>query len=218
MNKSKYLLTTLSLFIMLPSITYAECTSEEIKHFKEIEDEYKYSYEFDSQTKKYNIRFYSEEPDNYDFGIMNTRNLDCTINDEKTFECKNVEPGTYEVIISGRTDSCNEVLKKEKIKLAKYNEYSDDPLCEGIEEFVLCQETYDKNIDYETFESRVNTYRKTKKNHETDMNAKEQNKSKFVYFIGNNLFKIIIVGIFIIAVIVSVALSLKSIKRSRRLE
>ena len=218
MNKTKYLLTTLSLFIMLPSITYAECASDEVKHFKEIEDKYHYSYKIDEQTKKYTITFYSEEADRYDYAFSDIYDSNCTIIDDKMIECSNVEPGSYDIAIVGTSDSCDAILKTEKIKLARYNEYSNDPLCEGIEEFVLCQKTYDKDIDYDTFASRVNTYKKTKNSQQETSNVEDKEKNEIIIFIEKNLLKIIIITSFGIAVIVSLILTIKSVKKSRRLE
>ena len=40
MNKLKYLLSIAIVFIILPNTIYADCTEEEISHFKEIEDDY----------------------------------------------------------------------------------------------------------------------------------------------------------------------------------
>ena len=41
MKKYQIVTILLSIFVLLPQVTYAECTKEEKKHFKSIEDEYK---------------------------------------------------------------------------------------------------------------------------------------------------------------------------------
>ncbi len=218
MNKYKYIISLILSLIILPSIVYADCTKEELEHFKEIQNKYNYTYKFDEQTKKYTISFHSEEPDKYSYGIVKTQDFECISDNEKEFTCYNIEPGTYEIRITGMTDICSGMLKKDKIQLAKYNEYSNDPLCEGIEEFVLCQKTYDKDIDYDTFVSRVNTYKKTKKEQETASSAGKEENNQILSFIADNMFKIILVIVFSIVVIISIAISIKSVKKSRRLE
>lgn len=219
MQNNKYL-TVLSLFILFPSIIYADCTDEEVKHFKEIEKDYKVTYEFNKDTKDYKVTFYSPEPDMYDYYWF-SESLDskCKVIDDKTIDCNNVIPDTYEIEIIGVTDSCYDTLKKSNLKLPKYNNYSSDPLCEGIEEFVLCSPTYDKNIDYDTFVSRVNTYKKNLNNQkEPDEINTNQNENKLLEYIEDNLFQIIIITVFIIMLVITIILTAKSIRKSRRLE
>lgn len=218
MNKSKYLLTTLSLFIMLPSITYAECTPEEIKHFKEIEDEYKVTYEFNKETKDYTIKLFMPEPSKYTFAAYEDGNIKCEKINENERQCNSIPPGEYEIFIIGSNETCRGELKTINLKLAKYNHYSDDPLCNGIEEFVLCQPTYSKEIDYETFASRVNTYKKTKqKEQEANINEDKEN-NKVLNYIKANLFNIIIITVFSVSIIITIILTAKALKKSRRLE
>lgn len=220
MIKNKLLfIALLSLFI--PSTIYADCTKEEINNFKKIEDDYKITYEFNKDTKLYTLTFYSPEPDIYDYTSPDSNTfLNCEVINNNTVKCSNIQSDEYNFEIIGMTDSCDITLKKIKITLPKYNTYSEDPLCEGIEEFVLCQPTYDKDIDYETFVSRVNSY---KKNHpvkedidEKKEEPKEQNK--IIKYIQDNLFQIIIMIVFITLVIMTIILTAKSIKKSRRLE
>ena len=223
MNKTKYLLTTLSLFIMLPSITYAECTKEEINHFKEIEDDYKVSYEFNKETKDYNITFTMPYEEIYSFSYKRSKtgDYDAEIeNDILTIKEYGYQPGEMIVEIIGSSETCNSTLKTIRLKLAKYNSYSEDPLCSGIEEFVLCQPTYEKEIDYDTFVSRVNTYKKARNINDSKIDENDNNSHilTILNFIKANLFNIIIISAFIIITITTVIISVKSVKKSRRLE
>lgn len=221
MIKNKKLLSIISLSLLIPTIIYADCTKEEIDNFKKIEDEYKVTYEFDIDTKLYTLTFYSPQPDLYDFvGEDETVFSNCEILDDNTAKCSNIKPNTYNFEIVGVSTTCNGTFKKIKTSLPKYNTYSEDPLCEGIEEFVLCQPTYDKNIDYETFVSRVNSYKKNHQSKPIDNNTKEEVKeeNRIIQYIHDNSFQIIIIVIFIIMVIITIILTAKSIKKSRRLE
>ena len=119
--------------------------------------------------------------------------------------------------IFGNTKECDELLKTINLNLAPYNKYSEDSLCEGIEEFVLCQPTYDKEIDRETFESRINTYKRTKnKNQKTPEIKQEENE--ILVRVKENLVQIIIILIFIILIVITAIVTIKSIRKSRRLE
>lgn len=220
MKKHKLLLSILSLSLFIPSTTYADCTKEEIDNFKEIEDEYKITYEFDKDTKTYTLTFYSPEPDMYDYILHIGKDKKCNEIEEKKNECYGIYPGEYIIDIVGQTNSCKDILSSKSLKLPAYNKYSEDPLCEGIEEFVLCQSTYDKDIDYDTFVSRVNTYKKNHTNKDDTDNQKEEIKeqNKILQYIQDNLLQIIIITIFIVMVITTIILTAKSIKKSRRLE
>ena len=121
------------------------------------------------------------------------------------------------------TETCDDVLKTTILKLPKYNKYSEDPLCEGIEEFDLCNSTYDKEIDYDTFVSRVETYKRTKNKNENINNDNDTgNNNKLLNnmktYIEENLIQIIIVTVFIILVVITTIITAKSIRKSRRLE
>lgn len=225
MKKHKFLLSILSLSLFIPSTTYADCTKEEIDNFKEIEDEYKITYEFDKDTKTYTINFVNPNPGNYGYKLIYVKNektkleYNLTTIIEKNYSKTNFSSGNYIFEIYGNTDTCNEKLKSKTLVLPKYNKYSEDPLCEGIEEFVLCQPTYDKDIDYESFVSRVNSYKNkmsnTKKEEEPTV-VKEENK--ILKYVKDNLIQIIIIIVFIIMVIITIILTAKSIRKSRRLE
>lgn len=221
MIKQKYLLLLISLSLFIPTTTYADCTKEEINNFKKIEDEYKVTYEFDIDTKLYTLTFYSPQPDLYDFvGEDETVFSNCEILDNNTAKCSNIKPNTYNFEIVGVSTTCNGTFKKIKTSLPKYNTYSEDPLCEGIEEFVLCQPTYDKDIDYDTFVSRVNSYKKNHQSKINDNEIKEEVKEQniIIKYIKDNLFQIVIIIIFVVLVIATIILTAKSIKKSRRLE
>jgi len=226
MKKHKFLLSILSLSLFIPSTTYADCTKEEIDNFKEIEDEYKITYEFDKDTKLYTIKYINPNPEKYGYYLIQkvdlntTKKYDLTKINDNEYEQTEILPGDYIIEIAGKSETCNEKIKTLSLKLPKYNKYSEDQLCKGIEEFVLCQPTYDKDIDYETFTSRVNSY---KKNHSNIENKKEEKKeeskeNRIIQYIKDNLFQIIIIAIFVIMIIITIILTVKSIKKSRRLE
>jgi len=221
MNKIKNLLTIAIIFTILPNAIYADCTTEEIKHFKKIEKDYKVTYEFNKDTETYTITFYNPEPDNYDYAIYGIDDMSSCkeINRQET-KCENLLGNNYYLQIVGITETCNDTLKEVSTNLSRQNNYWDDPLCEGIEEFVLCQPTYDKEIDYDTFVSRVNIYKKTKQREETKSKEEKENKiiDNLINFIKDNLLNIVLIIIFVVAITITVILAAKSIRKSRRLE
>lgn len=221
MKKIKYQIFTIMLFLMCITNTYATCTKEEIENFKKIEDEYTVKYEFDKNTKTYTIYFKTPEPEKYRFQIYSEKKLECTKPEDNVSKCINFPPEEYDVEIIGATNSCKDVLKTINLKLPEYNKFSDDPLCKGIEEFVLCNPTYNKEIDYETFVSRVNTYKKTKHKTETQLNNEQEEDTFFqnvLEYIKENLVQIIIILTFTILLTITIIITAKSMRKSRRLE
>ena len=218
MNRKKYITLTLMLSLLCMNKTYASCTQEEINEFKKVEDEYKITYEFNKDTKEYNVTFKGIDIVNYQYHFDTTLNLKKYISStNKSVTFGNVKPGKYTMKIFGNTKECDELLKTINLNLAPYNKYSEDSLCEGIEEFVLCQPTYDKEIDRETFESRINTYKRTKnKNQKTPEIKQEENE--ILVRVKENLVQIIIILIFIILIVITAIVTIKSIRKSRRLE
>jgi len=216
MNRKRYLILTTMLSLLCMNKTYAACTQEEINEFKKVEDEYKITYEFNLTTKDYTLNIYSPLPDKFDYILYMTSDLVCKNIDNNTVECTKAPPGKHKIEIVGQTETCKDVLKTYTIELPKYNKYAEDSLCQGIEEFVLCQPTYDKEIDYDTFVSRVNTYKRTKKTVEEETEKEEDNK--ITKYFKDNFLEIIIIIVFIILVAITTILTVKSIRKSRRLE
>ena len=227
MNKLK-LLAIFSLFILLPNVTYADCTKEEKDYFKQVEKEYKVTYKFNQETDDYTLIFYNPYPERYTFLYENSDSNGIDFDyDGNTMilYISGFSSGVYDYEIVGITDTCDDTLKEGTVNLTKRNNYYNDPLCEGIEEFVLCQPTYDKEIDYDTFVSRVNTYKKTKQEKTTiepqsDATNKKINTiiNNILKYIQDNLFTIVILTVFTVAIIVTIILTAKKIKKSRRLE
>lgn len=223
MNKKKYIAFPLMLSLLCINNVYADCIQEEIDEFKKIKDDYKVTYKFNKETKDYTLLFDNPSPDLFDYIIYIEGNIKCEdINQTRTESaCYNIPIDEYKIEVVGITESCKDVFKTIALKLPKYNNYSEDPICEGIEEFVLCQPTYDKEIDYDTFVSRVNTYKKSKNKENIDepTTKKEANSiEKIVQYIQENLINVIIITVFIILITISIIVTYKSSKKSWRLE
>lgn len=217
MKKKKKILLTIISFIAFTSKTYAECTNEEVNAFKKISNEYKVTYEMNTESKLYNLTFYDPAPDKYTFVINGATDGDFSIHDNNNYQYLGLSPGEYTVTIEGVTNTCKDVLKTINLSLPKYNKYTEDPLCKGIEEFVLCQSTYDKDIDYETFKQRVEVYKKTKT--ENNIKTDDINKNNaIVNYFKNNIGQISLFTISLVLVIIVITLIAKRQKKSRRLE
>ena len=222
--KKKYIALILMLSLLNANKTYAACTQEQINEFERIKEQYKITYEFNNSRKDYTITFQIPYPDKYGYLIDENINIEGNVTGTDTsFTVSGVSSGQYIFDVIGIEEGCDDTLKNITLKLPRYNAYSEDPLCQGIEEFVLCQPTYEKEIDRDTFISRVNTYKKTKEN-KIEQQPVEENEEKngviekTIEYIKENLLQVIIVAVFIVLVIITTIVSINSIRKSRRLE
>lgn len=218
MQRKKQFLLLLSLFFISSNSVYASCTQEEIDNFKKIEDQYKVTYEFDIESKTYTLTFKNPNPTKYGYALMTEQDVNYEKIDENIQKIKNIESGEYEILVYGTIENCMGEIKKINLKLPKYNKYYNDPMCKGIEEFVLCQPTYDKDIERDTFESRINTYKKSKETKEPTNKNDINEENKIIKYIEENILQISTIIIFIIMLTITLVTTVKSIRKSRRLE
>lgn len=225
MKKHVSILITMLSFLLLPNITYADCTKEEIEHFKEIEDEYKITYKYNKETNDYTLTMHQSISKDFTFVIDDSIKMaipvqeGCSIDEKNNIVCSRVQPSKYKTSIVGNTEGCKEAIKSIEVNIPRHNKLSDDPLCEGMEDFVLCDPEYDKEINYEDFVSRINTYKNSQKEKEKQAENKKNNSDNIIInYISNNYQIILIVVTATIAIVLIIILMAKNLKQSRRLE
>ena len=123
-------------------------------------------------------------------------------------------------IYAKETTKCANVLQKTlKLRLPRKNENFDNPICEDIPEFNLCQKfvTYDY-MDWDDFEAKVLDYKKL--NEIPSEKGDEQNKSawqKVKDFVNDNKYYFIGGGVAIVAIATGVTITIV-VKKRRRIE
>ena len=202
---------------------YAACTEELKDEYQNIKKQYKITTTFNSIDKTYTARIEQPETNKFRYATAITSQYKCEKISNTVTECYGLKPGTsFYAYILGNTKDCDIKLKEEEIYLDRINKFYGDPLCLGVEEFVLCQEIYDREITRETFENRINKYKESKKQkeHEKLKKQEEENKltNKISTYIKENITQVAIIAIFIIIVIISSIVGYKTMKKSRRLE
>jgi len=227
MIKKRYI--ALALMLLLINLNsngvYANsCKMDIIKEFANVENSYKVSYRYNIEKQSYTLILNYHKDKNFEYKIYDKEDIECEQINKTTKECHNFQPGKYGYEIYGENENCLQVVKVLEVEIKKLSNYSTDPICNGIEEFVLCQEDYYKEIDYETFISRANTYKRTKQKKqqkeeiEKQQNQNKKQQAKIKIYIEENLSQIIITGVFIILVIITIIVTIRTEKKSRRLE
>ena len=105
-----------------------------------------------------------------------------------------------------QTNSCsNEPLTTKYVTLPNYNEFSEDPICKGLEGFTLCQRWASTSVTQEQFLERVKEYR-SKKTVKLTSHPEEQElsfKDRLVRFVGQ-YYIYLVAGVIILILILAV--------------
>lgn len=221
MNK-KILTFTILLSLLFPNLVKAECDNKD-EYFESIKDQFKVTYETDYELKQNVLILNNPHPESYFMILVSYGEYSCNAKGEYTKKCTNIKPGEYEIkIYNNNNYSCS--VGTINFTLPWFNEYYNDDLCKGLEDFYLCQPDYDKEIDYDTFKSRIELYinkqdEKTENDNDIKKNIKQaEEKFNIIEYINNNLATIIIITIFVILTTVTIILTINSERKRRVLK
>ena len=219
------------MFLILPLVVSADCESD----FKTIEKEFKISYKYNSETTDFDIILVNPNYERYSYVFYKSNerndlgNADRKITEKQlTITIKHYKGTEYAYKIVALYDGCkNTFVKEGKMLLGESNPYAESQLCEGYEEFVLCQKEYDKQMDEATFKSRLEAYKESKESEKSD-NLSDDGKKTIegikdifdiiVEFVEEYTIEVIIVAIFIVVLIIMITLLIIRSIKSRRLE
>ena len=163
MDKLKNIFFTLIVFFSCIFCVNASCTDEELEILKKEANNIKVTYkhlgavEDDNGVIYYN-RFdlnFKNVPDDFYILYLDTIRFDP------------IDGLIKEVFINGTytfdvySNRCNEKISNVEVYIPKFNIYSLDKLCEGIDgkDFALCGKYYEYYVDYDDFVTRVTNYR-----------------------------------------------------------
>ena len=164
MKKNKVITIFLFLFLFLPISVNAEglCTSTKFNKLKKeaFEAQLVYELNFDKEHNSYfTVDVYNVGPD-----VMMIFNSNIYLPDKDghiALESVLQGGGTYEFKFYGgyQTDCVEEYVYSKKLKIPKYNPYSEREECIEYEEFPLCNKWYKVDIDSpEYFEEQLENY------------------------------------------------------------
>ncbi len=217
MKKISYIFAILFTIILLIPHVNAECTSEELEELKTKAEEIRVTYEHLGKI------YTEEDGESYDFFDIKIKNIPNDfyavhngvklVPEDLLVETK-MPYGNKEIIIY--SNKCEEKLKTITFKLPRFNMYSLDPLCEGIDgdDFTLCGKYYDYDVSYENFVKRVTNYKNT---HQVSDEKKDNNeKSIFDVLLKIVQKNVLYIGIGVIFLVFVILLILLIKKRRKR--
>jgi len=243
--RKRYIYLTLILSLLGGGKVYATCQDDLIQEYESIKDQFSVTYEYVEENNSYTLTFI--KPDNSNFGYFFGVNsdlisgtMDCdydasgcektgscpTAGESTKVVCKNYKAGTPSIYIVASTDNCESISKAVEIELPYHNQYANSEACKGNEDFILCDENYDKEITEEEFNERLTSYENEKAEEEKGNNESKENKISKIQetfnnienFVKNNLIIVIASLILVVIVVVFLVILVRNIIKRRRLE
>ena len=194
MKNIKYILFTLLFLFFNVICVNASCTDEELLELKNLADDINITYKHLGKVENDEGIFYNRFditvkniPD--DFYILTLDNTIKMVPSNKTIK-KMFNNGTWYFDIY--SNKCDEKISVIKVYIPKFNKYSLDPLCEGVDgdKFPLCGKYYEYTDDITPteFQERVKHYRLIYNIKQNDTDLSEENNFKVVF---NNVFNFV---------------------------
>lgn len=210
MKSIKYILFTIVFLFINVFYVNASCTDEEINELKELAKDIKVTY-------KHKGKVVTEDGVYYNLFDVKVKNIDndmyvSLINGSTIL--KPVDGEIVETFNNGTwyfdiySNKCDDKIDTIKVFIPRFNRYSLDPLCEGIdgEDFALCGKYYEYDVDYDNFVARVKHYRATYKVDDNKNDVKEEKNDFEVIF--NNILDFIIRYRLYIVIVLSILLAI----------
>lgn len=176
---------------------------------------YDYSYIEKNGTAIFTIRFVNVKSDLYLYDVTHNKNY--YAGEDNTIIIDNFTPGkTYEFLVKDNNYSEDitmiqtywdgekfvdrvlvlgknpvppeQEISKIYVTIPSYNTFYKDPVCQGFENYKLCQKWYSHTLNHQQFVEEVNN---AKKNKEPDPIKKEEKEENWTDFFRENWFLII---------------------------
>ncbi len=186
----------LFIFILLLPINYIYadvCDSNDIERLKELANHVEINYSYDQSEPQYDGENYNKSYNLYNISIYNLVDDIYIVNDnEDVFRVSDAVNGIItDYAFAGNRNyyvystNCEGILLRTiRLDLKKFNVYSEYDECKGLEGKVyVCDKWYQGNLDYATFISEIEKY---KKDNDSGVND-HSNNSYYIFIIGGVL-------------------------------
>lgn len=205
MKKIKIMLIVFILMLINYENVLAECSSEEVQVLKE-------------KASNIEIKLELQENVEGEFGYYDTHNLIINNMTEEFFIYSEYDGQSYGIrdansegqiifvdymfgkhLFKIYSQKCGMLISIMEVDVPRYNSFFKDPLCEGIsgDDLAVCNKWYDGDLNYESFKSAVENYKRENNEDEKDMKS----------FISDNVLKILVLsGAVILMIVVLVVL------------
>lgn len=210
MKKVKFIILIILLFILNIRVVSAKCNNSYLSELRGISSNVNFSYDYyiENGDAIFNLIINNLTPNMY---IINNDsneryNYENTTNGELTiYGLKNLSSISFSMYAVG--EGCdNKKLLTKYIKLPSYNQYYENEICKGIEEFQLCNKWLKQEISYNTFTEQVKKYKQSLESKtdgdDSEITIKDDLIDKIVKYYSKYYYVILIIIIVICAIII----------------
>lgn len=221
--KKRNILTIIIVLIILLfkiDVNAASCTSTEKSNLKQLARQIEIVPVLNAEENEWNEYYYEINILNWnkDFYIIDSLGNKFYKNDNTDEEVYGLyQPGTvgtFNVYARRGTTCAFEHLATFRVSFPNYNHYYKSPLCEGIEDFYLCQRNYGGKIEsYEWFEKKVNEYKQSLRNEEPEEEELTLLEKIQKYITENPIVILVVVVVFGLIIVIFVKKAQNNKKR-----
>lgn len=160
--KRKVFVFLLAFLIPIINVNAYYCKYSEISEYKGLAANIGtvYDYQEDENGITFSITLVNLSEKLYIVDVIN--NKKCTY-ESSEITISGYSPGvTAKYNVYAVNENCSdELLYTIRVVLPNYNSYYSDPVCEGLDNYILCQKWHKHNLSYKSFISSVNKYRES---------------------------------------------------------
>lgn len=154
-----------TLILILPLKVFGACTVDDKIRYLSLASNITTSYDYteDNDRVTFSITIHNVHKDLVVKDTINNKSYSSNRNDLNNYTISNLKDGTnYSFSIYAKRGDCSyKLLNTVYVNLPRYNKYYKDPICNGLENYNLCQRWGEiGNINYETFKEKVEEYKK----------------------------------------------------------
>lgn len=154
-----------TLILILPLKVFGACTVDDKIRYLSLASNITTSYDYIEANDRvtFSITIHNVHKDLVVKDTVNNKSYSSNRNDLNNYTISNLKDGTnYSFSIYAKRGDCSyKLLNTVYVNLPRYNKYYKDPICNGLENYNLCQRWGEiGNINYETFKEKVEEYKK----------------------------------------------------------
>ena len=166
----------LTLLIPVTSVKGYYCKNSEVARYKGLASNISITYDY--VEKDHNVTFSitlsNLKPDLYIVDASTDLRYNY-VKDELTIDGYKPSQKVKFNVYPTNPDCSNNLLYTIMLELPGYNPYYDDPICDGIGNYIYCQKWYSHNLNHNSFYVKVSNYKYSLKPTRTDEEQQETN-------------------------------------------
>lgn len=160
--KRKIFIFLLAFLIPIINVNAYYCKNSEISRYKGLASNIGtfYEYQEDGNKLTFSITLVNLSDELYIVDVTNNKKY---IYENEEITISGYSPGvTVKYNVYAVNENCSDdLLYTIRVVLPNYNPYYSDSICEGLDDYILCQKWHKHNLSYKSFVNSVNKYRES---------------------------------------------------------